>query len=684
MRIGINLTHLNPGVNGGIEHCIRAWLHYFPIIASQHTYVVFAHRKVLDTLDAIEKYEIVEVPYWLENLPAVTASLGKLIPERGIDVWWSPLMILDPLNLSIPSAFVLADLQHEYYPNFFSPEELSWRRKQIAFSAEHADLVITISEDAKKDIVNFLKIPADKVSVAYLDSEPWFKEDLIKAKKSLVREKYHLPPRFLFYPANTWPHKNHINLLKAFNLLKKVYSDLSLVFTGAASNAHADIQSFIDSHGLSEKVHYLGHIAREDMPYIYSNAEMLVFPSLFEGFGIPLVEAMRSGCPIVASSVTSVPEIAKDAALYVDPKNPLDIAEKISRLLDNASLKHALLSNAAVQVKNFSYEQSAKTIIQNLEKIATVHWHGKENATLTSTAEMPLVSIITPSYNQGEFIEETIKSVMEQTYKNIEYIIVDGGSKDNTVEIITKMVAQYPNRIQWISEKDKGQSDAINKGLRRARGDIVAWLNSDDIYDLATVEKVVSFFKSNKAISFVHGQGLHIAKDGTFLELYPSKPCDYNTLHYSCPICQPTSFWRRDILLTVGYLNPTLHFAMDYEYWIRISKQFKMGFIPDHLASTRIYEATKTSNQRHKVHREILEVVKSNYCSVHANWIYAYAHTYPAIANNDRKSFLKNLIFVHALIWYSSINFLRYNHSIPLSSVKLFLGWLWAAFTKRK
>lgn len=684
MRIGINLTHLNPGVNGGIEHCIRAWLHYFPIVAPEHVYVVFAHEKVLQTLDNKEKYELVSVPFWLENLTGLSEHLQKIIPEHAIDVWWSPLMVLDPMGLCIPSAFVLADMQHEYYPHFFSAEEVEWRKKQIALSAQKADLVITISEDAKKDICKFLRLPSDKVHVAYLDSEPWFNTNLSEKQKKAVKKKYHLPAEYVFFPANTWPHKNHLNLLKAFNLLKKVHPKLSLVFTGAASKAHADIKSFIQKNDLEEKVYYLGHIPREEMPYIYANARMLVFPSFFEGFGIPLVEAMRSGCPIVASNVTSIPEVAGDAALYVDPKNPLDIASKISRVLDDKTLVRELVANGKEVVKKFSYFDSAKHIIEKLETLSADRWHDQYARGLVSTAELPLVSIVTPSYNQGKFIEETIKSVLNQTYTNIEYIIVDGGSSDNSVEIIKKYASLYPQRIQWLSEKDHGQSDGINKGLRRSRGDIVAWLNSDDVHNLQAIEKVVSFFRANPDVCFVHGQGHHINMQGEYLESYPSSACDFQVLHSTCPICQPTAFWRRDVVNTIGYLDDELGFAMDYEYWIRISKKYTLGFIPEHLASTRLYDETKTLSQRHKVHKEIVEVVKKHYGSVHANWIYAYAHTYPLIVSNNRKGVMKNVIFVMALIVYSSYNFLRYNHAIPLSSMRLFLGWLWNAFTKRK
>src|SRR3989339_325296 len=683
MLIGINLTHLNPGFNGGIEHCIRSLLYHFPEIAPQHKYVIFANKAILETIDNLEKYQIVEISHGLENLKGITTELEKKIKENHIDIWWSPLLVLDPLNLEIPSTFLIPDLQHEYYPEFFTKNELQWRQKQMQLSANKANIIFTISENAKEDIINILNIPSEKVVVIYLDTEPWFSLDpKNKINSQSIKEKYQLPDKYLFYPANTWPHKNHINLLKAFKILKNIHPDLYLVFTGKESNAHDNIREFINTNKLQDHVKYLGHIIREDMPYIYLNAEMLVFPSLFEGFGIPLVEAMKSRCPIVASNNTSIPEIAGNAALFFDPNNPRDIAEKINEVLNNNKLREKLIQNGFLRAKNFSYQNSAKSIINTLEQIVnhpSVHAYSYSPKSLKkkiSSLDNPLVSIITPSYNQGEFIEDTIKSVLNQSYKNIEYIIIDGGSTDNTLDIIKKYAEKYPKQIQWVSEKDHGQSNAINKGLKRTTGDIVAWLNSDDIYNPQAVKKIVSFFKTNSDIFFVHGQGYHVDRNGKYIENYPSKECGYVELQPTCPICQPTAFWRCEILDKIGYLDEDLNYAMDYDYWIRISKKYKLGFIPDHLASTRFYAETKTSGQSKQCHKEILKIINSHYESVHAHWIYAYAHTYKGVASNDKKSILRNLWAAIILVTISSYNFLKYNHSLPIATLKLFPRWI--------
>ena len=198
------------------------------------------------------------------------------------------------------------------------------------------------------------------------------------------------------------------------------------------------------------------------MPYIYKNAACLVFPSLFEGFGIPLVEAMYSECPILCSNVTSIPEIAGDAALYFNPLDHKDIAEKIDALLRDSELRSRLIANGKRRLALFSYETCAKE---------TMELFNRAFDSFSTDNNNPLISIIMPSYNQGKYIERSIRSIVEQDYEKVELIIVDGGSADATLETIKKYADTYPFKIKWISEKDKGQADAINKGLRIAKGE---------------------------------------------------------------------------------------------------------------------------------------------------------------------------------------------------------------------
>ena len=244
-----------------------------------------------------------------------------------------------------------------------------------------------------------------------------------------------------------------------------------------------------------------------------------------------------------------------------------------------------------------------------------------------SERDTPLVSIITPSYQQGKFLQRTLESVAGQTYPQIEHIVMDGGSTDGSVDLLRAFAASQPHgRFQWVSEPDQGQADAINKGLGRTNGRILAYLNSDDLYAPDAVEKAVTYLLQHPDVYLVHGRGCHIDVHDQRLDPYPSKPCDYAGLGTYCFICQPTAFWRREASDAIGTFDTTLQYGLDYDYWIRLSKRFALGFLEAELAYTRLHQDAKTVGQREAMHREILRVVKHHYGRVSYHWIYAAAN----------------------------------------------------------
>ncbi|HCX22618.1 MAG TPA: glycosyltransferase [Cytophagales bacterium] len=219
---------------------------------------------------------------------------------------------------------------------------------------------------------------------------------------------------------------------------------------------------------------------------------------------------------------------------------------------------------------------------------------GTYRKTYESRDSWPRVSIITPSYNQDRFIEETIRSVLNQNYPNIEYVMIDGGSTDNSIDIIR----QYEKDLAfWISEKDKGQSHAINKGWRRSTGEIVGYLNSDDTYEPNVFFHVVEFFKNHSEASMVYGNCNIIDEksnivDNNYLVNVPDFDLvDILTNNY---IPQPTVFFRRRLLDEIGYLDESLHMAMDLDYWLRIGLKYEVRHIDKILANFRIHSSNKS------------------------------------------------------------------------------------------
>lgn len=272
----------------------------------------------------------------------------------------------------------------------------------------------------------------------------------------------------------------------------------------------------------------------------------------------------------------------------------------------------------------------------------------------------PLVSVVTPSFNQGKFIKATIESVISQDYPNMEYLVFDGGSTDNSIEILRK----YEKKLSWVSEKDRGQSDAVNKGFRAAQGEILGWLNSDDTYEPGAIKEVVEFFKEHPDVDMVYGKGAHIYENGSFMEWYPTEPFDIQRLSETCFICQPAVFLRSRVFDKVDMLNTELNYSMDYDLWMRIAKEFRVEHIPVHIANTRLYDDTKTISKRVEAHAEIIETIKKHYGVVPSIWINTYSYyVMDRILKRDSK--LKDYTYRGSALFLAFYYNYRFNGIIP-------------------
>jgi glycosyltransferase involved in cell wall biosynthesis len=284
-------------------------------------------------------------------------------------------------------------------------------------------------------------------------------------------------------------------------------------------------------------------------------------------------------------------------------------------------------------------------------------------------AGLPLVTVVTPSLNQGRFIRETIESVLGQGYGAIEYLVMDGGSSDETIEILK----DYGSRLTWVSEPDRGQASAINKGWRGGRGAIVAYLNSDDTYLPGAVERAVSALQASPAAGAVYGEGYHVDAAGRVLDRYPTEPFNLDRLAETCFICQPTVFLRREVVERVGYLDETLQYCMDYDLWIRVGRVTTFAQVSDFLATTRLHADTKTLGRRAQAHAEILRTVRQHFRYVPPSWVYAYAHA--VLGPRQRETPWQDARFILRLIALSGVTLLRYNRGVPLSELDRWWSW---------
>jgi glycosyltransferase involved in cell wall biosynthesis len=217
-----------------------------------------------------------------------------------------------------------------------------------------------------------------------------------------------------------------------------------------------------------------------------------------------------------------------------------------------------------------------------------------------------LVSIVTPSFNQARFLDETIQSVLSQKYPHIEYMIVDGGSTDQSAEIIRRYQASL---AWWVSEPDQGQTDALNKGFSRAHGDILAWINSDDTYYPEAVSEAVDYLASHPEVGMVYGDANLVDETGKILGRFPARQTDYQKLRRGyVHIPQQAAFFRADLWRQVGPLDPSFYFAMDYDLWVRLSKISSLKYQPRLWANFRLHGQGKSVASDDRCYPEMLRV----------------------------------------------------------------------------
>jgi glycosyltransferase involved in cell wall biosynthesis len=298
------------------------------------------------------------------------AALSRILRRERVDLWFCPFSDLRPRALGAPSVITVHDLQHEFYPEFFSATEMRHRRRYLPASCAAADHVIAVSEFTRRNAIDRLGVDPGRVTTIW--EAPGRDVDWTSgsARAPEVRRRYGLPERYAFYPANAWPHKNHGRLLEALALCRaRGLRDLGLVLTGEAAVAPGRLEALVASLGLRDVVHMLGYVPRHDLPGLYGGAVCLVHPSLFEGFGIPLIEAMHVGCPILAADGTGLSEVAGDAALLFDPRDPEVIARALATVAGDAQCAAELARRAQARASLFSAAAMARRTLDLFERV---------------------------------------------------------------------------------------------------------------------------------------------------------------------------------------------------------------------------------------------------------------------------------------------------------------------------
>jgi glycosyltransferase involved in cell wall biosynthesis len=294
---------------------------------------------------------------------AEQVAIPLALARERVDLFHAPHYVLPPL-VTRRSVVTIHDCIHLMFPQYLpNPMALAYARMSITLAARRATRVMTVSESSKRDILRFVDVPPDKIDVIYNAYNERFaveprEEDVVR-----VRERFQLDEQFVLYAGNVKPHKNLERLIQAFALVRRRgLEDLKLVIIGDEVSKYAALRRAVHKHQLHKYVRFLGYLPEDTLAVMYRLASVFVFPSLYEGFGLPPLEAMASGTPVVTSNVSSLPEVAGDAAVLVDPQSPDAIADGIYQVLSNDALRCELKKKGALRAKQFSWETSVRRI----------------------------------------------------------------------------------------------------------------------------------------------------------------------------------------------------------------------------------------------------------------------------------------------------------------------------------
>lgn len=330
-------------------------------IDMKNTYVIYLPEKPTHDLPKESsnwKYKIVKA----KKLWTLT-SLNKAVNNDHLDLFFNPTHY-SPLFLNCPQVISILDVSYKYFPELFKKKDLYKLSFWGKYSVKKAAHIITISDSSKDDIMKEYRVPEAKISVVPVGIKEIKEKNM--TKKELV-EKYKLQNPYILYVGTLQPRKNLVRLVEAFSKLKEDKTELVIV--GKKGWQFEEILSAPEKYGVTDRVHFLQNVANVELPAFYEHAECFILPSLYEGFGLPVLEAMKYGCPVLTSDISSLPEAGGGAAEYFNPKSVDDITRTLEKVLSNKELREKMIKRGKEHIKNFSWEKSAEEVLKVFEGI---------------------------------------------------------------------------------------------------------------------------------------------------------------------------------------------------------------------------------------------------------------------------------------------------------------------------
>ncbi len=373
MIIGIDGNEANVEKKVGVSVYTLKLLEYFAKQAKPELkFRIFLRNLPLfdlpQTTDYFQ-YEVVAGKYFWSQFFLPLALLKNKFSKNRISVFFSPAHYA-PRYSPCPVITTVHDLSYFHYPNEFLKKDLYQLKNWTEYSVRQSKKVICVSQTTKKDLIKYYAVPEEKIEVVYNG----FEKDLQPRTNNQEPTTYNLQPhKYLLYVGTIQPRKNILALVKAFGLFREKYPDFKLVIAGKKGWLYEDLYREINNTVYQDKIIFTDFISDNQLVDLYKNAFSYVLPSLYEGFGIPVLEAMSYGCPAICSYTSSLPEIAGDAALYFDPENFQELAEKLTILKENKELRNELIKKGKERTKKFSWEKCGEETLNILKKYDQNH-----------------------------------------------------------------------------------------------------------------------------------------------------------------------------------------------------------------------------------------------------------------------------------------------------------------------
>lgn len=360
MIIGIDGNEANVEKPVGVSVYTKNLLYWFSQWANNNTqFKVYLKQRPLKSLPKENKY----YQYITINGKFLWSQLFlplELYLKNKVDLFFSPAHY-SPRFCPVPQVVTIHDLSYFYYPNEFLKKDLYQLMNWTKYSVNKATKIIAVSKTTKKDLMKWYHLPEDRIEVIYNG----FEKNVNRRTAAVLGKENH----YILFVGTLQPRKNLHVLIDAFNRLIKIRPEFSLVIAGKTGWLYEDIFQKVKNLGIEKKVIFTGHVPDEELTWLYKNAFCLVMHSFYEGFGIPILEAMANGCPVISSFTSSLPEVGGDACLYFDPQNPADLLDKLNQLINNDNLRKELIEKGRERIKLFSWKKSAEQTLKVIKDV---------------------------------------------------------------------------------------------------------------------------------------------------------------------------------------------------------------------------------------------------------------------------------------------------------------------------